>query len=86
MDRIPCVTRAEYRGDYRIRVTFDDRSEKTIDFRRYLKGPVFEPLKDLKYFRRFFLDGWTVAWPNSADIAPEELYEGADVGTERGAA
>ena len=80
MDRIPCVTKAEYRGGHKIRVTFDDNSEKTIDFRRYLKGPVFEPLKDVKYFRRFLLDGWTVTWPNGADIAPEELYESADIG------
>lgn len=62
MNRIPCVTMADYRGGYRIHVTFDDNSEKTIDFRRYLKGSVFEPLRDVKYFRRFFLDGWTVAW------------------------
>ena len=82
MDRIPGVTKAQYRGAYRIHVTFDDHSEKTIDFRHYLKGPVFEPLKDVKYFRRFFLDGWTVAWPNGADIAPEELYESADIGKE----
>lgn len=86
MNRIPCVTKAEYRGGYRIHVTFDDNLEKTVDFRRYLKGPVFEPLKNLKYFRRYFLDGWTVAWPNGADIAPKELYESADIGTERGAA
>jgi hypothetical protein len=43
----------------------------------------FEPLKGVKYFQRFFLDGWTVAWPNGADIAPEEVCESADVGTER---
>jgi hypothetical protein len=86
MNRIPYVTKAEYRGGYRIRVTFDDESQKTIDFRRYLRGSVFEPLKDVKYFQRFFLDGWTVAWPNGADIAPEELYESAEVGTERGVA
>jgi hypothetical protein len=75
MNRIPCVIKAEYRGEYRIHVVFDDRSEATIDFRRWLKGPVFEPLKDPRFFQRFFLDGWTVAWPNGADIAPETLYE-----------
>jgi Protein of unknown function (DUF2442) len=86
MKRIPCVTKAEYRGEYRIHLTFDDRLEATVDFRRWLKGPVFEPLKNLKFFQRFFLDGWTVAWPNGADIAPETLYEDAQVANERGAA
>ena len=76
MNRVPCVIKAEYLGGYRIHVTFDDNSEKTVDFRHWLKGPVFEPLKDVKYFRRFFIDGWTIAWPNGADIAPEALYEG----------
>ena len=75
MSFLPSVIRAEYRGDYRIHVTFNDNSENTIDFRRWLDGPVFEPLKDPGYFRRFFLDGGTVAWPNGADIAPETLYE-----------
>jgi len=86
MKRVPYVIEAEYRGGYRIHVTFDDRSEATIDFRRWLKGPVFQPLKDRKFFQRFFLDGWTVAWPNGADIAPEALYEYTEVGKERGAA
>ncbi len=75
MNFLPLVIRAEYRGSYRIHVTFNDNSQKTIDFRRWLEGPVFEPLKDPDYFRRFFLDGGTVVWPNGADIAPETLYE-----------
>jgi hypothetical protein len=75
MTFLPAVIRAEYRGGYRIHVTFSDNSEKTIDFAPWLDGPVFEPLKAPHYFRRFFRDGGTVAWPNGADIAPETLYE-----------
>jgi len=75
MSLLPSVIRAEYRGGYRIHLTFNDNSEKTIDFRQWLDGPVFEPLKDPDYFQRFFLDGGTVVWPNGADIAPETLYE-----------
>ena len=75
MTFLPSVIRAKHRGGYRIRVTFNDNSEKTIDFRQWLDGPVFEPLKDPEYFRRFFIDGGTVVWPNGADIAPETLYE-----------
>ena len=74
MTFLPSVIRAEYRGGYRIHLIFNDNSEKTIDFLPWLDGPVFEPLKHLDYFRRFFLDGGTVAWPNGADIAPETLY------------
>ena len=75
MTFLPTVIRAEYRGGYRIRLTFNDNTEKTIDFGQWLEGPIFEPLKAPDYFRSFFLDGGTVAWPNGADIAPETLYE-----------
>ena len=78
---LPSVVEAKHDGRFRIRLVFDDKTTKTVDFRPWLKGPVFAPLKDLKYFQRFFLDGGTVAWPNGADIAPETLYEAEDVGS-----
>jgi hypothetical protein len=74
---LPLVTRAEYRGEYKIHLRFHDGVEKTVDFAQWLEGPIFEPLKDTGYFQRFFLDGGTVSWPNGADIAPETLYEQA---------
>ena len=77
---LPNVVQAKHDGRFRIRLVFDDNTAKTVDFRRWLKGPVFAPLKDVKYFQRFFLDGGTIAWPNGADIAPETLYEAEDVG------
>jgi hypothetical protein len=74
MNYLPAVVRAENRGDFRIRVTFSDGSQNTIDVRQWLDGPMFEPLKNPEYFERFFVDGGTVVWPNGADIAPETLY------------
>ena len=60
---LPSVTQAEYRGGYRIHVTFRDGVAGIVDFEPWLSGPVFEPVKR------------TVAWPNGADIAPETIYE-----------
>jgi hypothetical protein len=77
MSVIPTVIRATYCGDYRIELVFQDGVQATVDFSQWLDGPVFEPLRDREYFRRFFIDGGTVAWPNGADIAPETLYEEA---------
>jgi len=71
------VVRADYRGGFRIHLAFNDLTERTVDFRAWLEGPVFEALKDPAYFREFFVDGGTVVWPNGADIAPETLYEAA---------
>ena len=75
MSFLPSVIRAECRGDFRICVTFNDGTAETIDFQQWLEGPIFAPLKDPAYFRRFFVEGGTVVWPNGADIAPETLYE-----------
>ncbi len=74
MSFLPAVVRAKYRGACRIHLTFNDSSAKTIDFSPWLQGPIFEPLKDPAYFRRFSIEGGTVAWPNGADIAPETLW------------
>jgi hypothetical protein len=77
MALLPVIVRAEYRGEYRIHLAFNDGVANTVDVEPWLEGPVFEPLRDPAYFQRFFLEGGTIAWPNGADIAPETLYERA---------
>jgi len=77
---LPQVVEAEYQGGYRIHLVFNDGRKGTVDFQQWLEGPVFEPLKEPAYFKRFFLEGGTVAWPNGADIAPETLHERAAAG------
>jgi hypothetical protein len=74
---LPKVVRATYEKGFRIHLTFNDGTDASVDFESWLLGPVFEPLKRAAYFRKFFIDGGTVVWPNGADIAPETLYETA---------
>jgi hypothetical protein len=71
---LPSVTKTKYVGGYLIEVKFNDGTKKVIDFEPWLTGPIFRPLKNKDYFKKFFIDGPTIAWPNGADIAPETLY------------
>lgn len=75
MNYLPIVIEAEYLADYKIRITFDNGENRIVDCYKWLKGEIFEPLHNIDYFRKFFIDGWTISWPNGADIAPETLYE-----------
>lgn len=72
------ITDIKYLNNYQIKLKFDDSKEGYIDLAQYLWGEMFEPLKDLKYFKKLFIDKdtGTVTWPNGADIAPETLYDG----------
>ena len=37
-------------------------------------GPMVEPLRDLAYFKRVFLEYGAPTWPNGFDIAPAWLH------------
>jgi hypothetical protein len=74
---LPSVVSAKHVGEFRVYLAFSDGVEATVDFQRWLNGPVFEPLKSTRYFSQLFVEGGGVAWPNGADIAPEALYEAA---------
>jgi len=74
MGYMPVVIDAKYVSDYKIRVTFDNGEQKIADLGKKLGQDVYKPLKDKAYFKKFFVDGWTISWPNGADIAPETLY------------
>ena len=75
------VVSAEYVRDYQIRLRFSDGVEGTVDFSRWMHGEVFQHLTPTREFKRFFISGGTVCWPNGADIAPETLRAVAERST-----
>jgi hypothetical protein len=75
------VVSAEYAHGHQLRIEFSDGAEKIIDFTRWLHGEVFQGLADKRQFKRFFIAGGTVCWPNGADIAPETLRSAEDAAT-----
>jgi hypothetical protein len=72
------VISAEHVSGYKLRLRFTDGSVKVVDFSRWLHGEVFKPLANKREFKRFFIAGGTVCWPNGADIAPESLRAAED--------
>ena len=74
MTPLPQVIEAEYVSGYRIALVFNTGLRKTVDFTHWLRGPVFEPLKNRAEFRKFFIAGGSICWPSGADIAPETLF------------
>jgi hypothetical protein len=72
---MPRVIDAQYMHDYLVRVVFSNGKEGKVDLASFIGQGVFEPLTNKDYFKKLFVDGWTISWPNGADIAPETLYE-----------
>jgi hypothetical protein len=58
-------------------LTFEDGVVKLVDMEPYLDGEIFEPLKDIDYFKTVSVhpDIDTIVWNNDADVSPDFLYE-----------
>jgi hypothetical protein len=71
------VTKVTYLSDYRLTLDFDDGTTREVDLSSELFGEVFEPLKNLDFFRLVYVnpDTNTIEWPNGADFAPEFLHK-----------
>ena len=71
------VLEARYVGGHTVWLRFQDGTAGEIDLSSALRGPVFEPLRDVAVFRQFSIhpEFQTLVWPNGADFAPEFLHD-----------
>jgi Protein of unknown function (DUF2442) len=69
------VVKLKCLGGYRLRATFSDGMAGEYDFSVIVaeSGPMVEPLRDLAYFARVFLEDGAPTWPNGFDAAPAWL-------------
>jgi hypothetical protein len=71
------VLKIESAAGHRLRFRFTDDAVGEYDFTAIVNesGPMVEPLRDLDYFKRVFLEFGAPTWPNGFDVAPAWLYE-----------
>ena len=78
-EKLVRVQSAEVLNNYWVRLGFTDGTQKEINLEPYLRGPVFEPIRnDPVIFRSVKVDQrmGTIVWSNGADIDPDVLYLG----------
>ncbi len=76
---------ARHIHDFVLWLRFSDGTEGELDLRAELDGPIFEPLRNIEFFKQFRInpDLHTLVWPNGADFAPEFLYTNIRVTSSR---
>lgn len=73
MSKVASVTALD---DYQLDVTFADGIRGIVSLKDQLYGPMFEPLKEVLYFKQVRVDEFgVICWPNGADLAPDALYD-----------
>ncbi|MCL2843868.1 MAG: DUF2442 domain-containing protein [Chitinivibrionia bacterium] len=75
------IVKAEYNGEYKVELTFNDAAKKIVDFGVFLKEhphPQHNRYKKRENFKKFKLESGNIVWGKNWDlIFPiEQLYEG----------
>ncbi len=70
------VTSATLAGPHSLRLSFDDGTQRVVDFAPVLRGELYGPLRDPAFFAQVKVDPEvrTLVWPNGADFDPATLH------------
>lgn len=69
------VTEAKYVSGYKIKLIFNNGIKAVVDLKDNIRGKIFQPLKDIEYFKRFKQNKWTIEWDCEVNFAPKYLYK-----------
>lgn len=72
------VVNAEYKNGYKILLDLNNHESVLVDLKTTIytdPRKIFEPLRNLEYFKTFKIRLNTITWDNEADFAPEFLLE-----------
>lgn len=70
----PRVSKAEYKGNHQLLLTFNNGEVKQFDFSSYLSYPVYEALKDDTFCKKVKTVDGIVQWDEDVDFDPDTLY------------
>jgi len=75
------VVNADYAGDYKVNLVFNDNTIRQIDFGNFLQNhphPQHNKYLKLSNFKKFKIDGGNIVWGKNWDLAfnPRKLYAG----------
>jgi len=71
------VVSVEPRGAFRLGIRFSNGEEGERDFSDMIEegGVMVEPLRDLAFFSRVFIDDGILTWPNGFDLDSIALHD-----------
>lgn len=70
----PRVTAVIPNDNYELLLTFNNGEKRLFDARQLLDIKVFEPLKNVSFFKLVKAAFGTVVWPDDIDYCPDTLY------------
>ena len=70
------IVRATHKRDYIIEIQFSDGSSGDYDLDPLLdrETELTKPLKDIGYFKRYFIELGALGWPSGLELSPAAIH------------
>ena len=77
------ITKAEYAGGLSVSLTFNDGTQRTVDFTSFFQShfhPQYNKYREEKHFKRFYIENGNIVWGKNWDLMfPIEQLHAAEL-------